>query len=427
MSNGSFDGTRWRHRVTWGIAGLIVLSAAVVAIVGPATAAITKKNYTTSFAPLYAGAGTTATYRLTLANDGSSNTTLGSANFQIPSQLTASVVAVNPPSPGQLGWTVTIVGGVLQFRSATSHDAMTPGQFMSVDLSVTTPGLAPLGAACFDYTWHSAVKQSNTFSGTGNDFNLKGSDAALTVSQLVFTTEPPTQVTIAPSTFSATVSAEDGCGNLLPAATGTVNLALATNPVSGTLGGTVSKALTGSATFGDLTVDSVGTGYQLGASMNWGVTGDDSSTTSTPFDVLSTICTARNCHAQDNPNTPTTLVDATVPGGAQLGVGFPTNMPFSCNGSGTPVGSLVVIDPSGYPAGNYTVTITLKKSVTGTGPASGFEVCLSKDNGGTWTEPLSACPTTADHQCIVSQKRTQLGDLQIVLRLAPGDPTGGAS
>ena len=49
----------------------------------------------------------------------------------------------------------------------------------------------------------------------------------------------------------------------------------------------------------------------------------------------------------------------------------------------SPVGdSLVNINPRDYPNNEpITVTVMYKKSNTGNGPASGFSVCLSKDNG----------------------------------------------
>jgi len=420
---------RFRKRVPWGIGAFIVLTFSVVAIVGPASATPSKKNYTTAFAPLYAGAGTTSNYTLTLANDGTSNQTLGSANFQIPAGTTVNSATIASQS-GHTGWSASVSpdGTVVQFRSSGTKDSLLPGQNVQATLNVTSPGL---GTCPSTYAWTSEVKQSNDFSGTGNDFNLKGTDATLTVAKIVFSGQPPAQV-VSGASFGATVAAKSTCGDSLSAATDTVSLNLATNPLSATLGGATSTALSGgSASFSGLTVNVVGTGYQLGASVTWGDATNTSTATSDSFDVLSTLCTTRNCHVPDNANAPTTIVDSTVPTGAQLGVGFNNNLPFTCNNGGAPtanVGSLVVIDPLNYPAGGvYTVSITYKKSVTGSRPASSFVVCISKNNGNDWTGPLPACATSSDTQCVVSQKRTNLGDLLIVLRFAPGDPTGGAS
>jgi hypothetical protein len=290
-----------------------------------------------------------------------------------------------------------------------------------MSVTLTAP---PISTACFDYSWHSAVKQSNDFGGTGNDFALQGADAALTVAKLVVTGQPAAVVQ-AGSTFSTSVSAEDGCGTVLKTASGNVALGLGANPSGGTLSGTLSQPLTsGVASFGDLAVDAVGTGYTLAASLS-----SFAATTSDPFDVANVVCTTgHTCHAQNDPTSPTTSVDSPAPPkGATLGLGFNSHISFACNGASTPVGALVLIDPSGYPSsGTFTVTLTYAKSISGSRPASSFAVCISKDGGTSWTL-LAACVTSTDHPCIVSEKRVNQGDLAIVLRLAPLDPYSGAS
>lgn len=66
--------------------------------------------------------------------------------------------------------------------------------------------------------------------------------------------------------FTLEVDAEDPFGNLDTTFTGTVTVALGTNPTSATLGGTLTlTAVNGVATFNDLTLNKVGTGYTLNA------------------------------------------------------------------------------------------------------------------------------------------------------------------
>jgi len=91
--------------------------------------------------------------------------------------------------------------------------------------------------------------------------------------------------------------------------------------------------------------------------------------------------------------------------------------------------------PHDLPAGQttYTVTLTFTKQASGTGPASGFVVCLVDSmptTSGDWSvSPTPDCPTvppaTSDAPCVISKKRISGGLLQIVLFLAEGDPWGG--
>ena len=56
-------------------------------------------------------------------------------------------------------------------------------------------------------------------------------------------------------------------GNRVPIATNTVTIAIGTNPASGTLSGTLSRAaVAGVATFDDLSINNIGSGYTLIAS-----------------------------------------------------------------------------------------------------------------------------------------------------------------
>ncbi|HWE82509.1 MAG TPA: hypothetical protein VG265_12740, partial [Gaiellaceae bacterium] len=210
------------------LVGLLVVVAMTIG--GLADAAPSTKQYETSFTPSLAAAGAAGvTYMLTLQNDPKSNQTLGSANFLVPSRFSSVSVTQPVASGGQTGWSAAIDAGVLELRSATSKDGLAPGQALTMSVTLTAP---PISTACFDYSWHSAVKQSNDFGGTGNDFALQGADAALTVAKLVITGQPAAVVQ-AGSTFSTSVSAEDGCGTVLKTASGNVALGLGANPSGG--------------------------------------------------------------------------------------------------------------------------------------------------------------------------------------------------
>src|SRR5512134_1424488 len=103
-----------------------------------------------------------------------------------------------------------------------------------------------------------------------------------TASQLAFTVQPSSAAAGATITPAIQVTARDAFGNAVPAFTGTVTLALGTNPPgTGVLDGTTSvAAVAGVANFPGLNIDEAGAGYTLTASAT-GLTG----ATSTPFTI----------------------------------------------------------------------------------------------------------------------------------------------
>jgi len=77
------------------------------------------------------------------------------------------------------------------------------------------------------------------------------------------------------------VQVQDAFGNLVLTATDSITLAINNNPGSGTLSGTlVVAAVSGEATFGDISIDKVGTGYTLDATA-----GGLSTATTASFDI----------------------------------------------------------------------------------------------------------------------------------------------
>src|SRR5256886_404512 len=99
-------------------------------------------------------------------------------------------------------------------------------------------------------------------------------------SQLVFTVPPTNTAAGAAITPAVQVAVQDALGNTVTSFSGTVTVTLAANPGGGTLAGhpTVT-AVNGVATFADLSIDRVSTGYMLQA------TGAGWTTASVPFDV----------------------------------------------------------------------------------------------------------------------------------------------
>lgn len=182
---------RWRRL------GMFV-AVAVAALLGgalvgsPASAQAAKKYYTATISPTSVPAGTQSTVSFTLTNI-TANQYFGSANitFALPYSGTPSAGTVacstNVPSCGNFSATVSTSATqfVVQLRSTSSSSGVPNSGSVTIPVSFTptTDGT---------YTLGSAVKQSNDFSGTGNDFLLSGAAPQLTVSGVVCTTSPCT-------------------------------------------------------------------------------------------------------------------------------------------------------------------------------------------------------------------------------------------
>src|SRR6476620_2139135 len=111
-------------------AGVVVLGALVAAVVAVATAqaAPSKKNYSVQVAVTKPASGPVdpQTFTIKLTNDGSSNTTMGSANISPPAGFNLDTDPTKATTT-QVGWTATVVDHVLQLRSSSSTVALAPG------------------------------------------------------------------------------------------------------------------------------------------------------------------------------------------------------------------------------------------------------------------------------------------------------------
>jgi alpha-tubulin suppressor-like RCC1 family protein len=157
------------------------------------------------------------------------------------------------PSGGTLSGTLTVaaVNGVATFS----------------DLSIDLAG------AGYDLT----ASVASLTGGTSDAFDI----GAGTPAQLAFSVQPTNAASATAISPAVTVEIQDANGNLVTTATNSVTLAIGTNPSGGTLSGTLTQnAVAGVATFGDLSIDLVGTAYDLTASGS-GLTGD----TSDSFDI----------------------------------------------------------------------------------------------------------------------------------------------
>ena len=136
-------------------------------------------------------------------------------------------------------------------------------------LSGTTPVTAVAGVATFTGMSINRVGTGYTLNATStgptgaisSTFNVAPGNAAM----LAFTAQPVSD-TVNGSLGSIQITAQDAQGNTVTGFTGSVTLAVGTNPGAGTLAGTSSvSAVAGVATFTGMSIDKVGSGYTLSA------------------------------------------------------------------------------------------------------------------------------------------------------------------
>ncbi len=204
-------------------------------------------------------------------------------SFTVPPGNTNAGAAITPAvqvsALDALGNTATAFSG-----NVTLAIAANPG---GGTLSGTNPVAAVNGVATFS---------NLSINRAGNGYSLRATSGTLTAvtsatfnitagpPQLVFTNQPTNTAagaTINGGSGGVQVTAKDALGNTVTTFTGTVTVAIGTNPGGGTLSGSATAvASLGVATFSTLSINRPGVGYTLTASAT-GATGG----TSAPFDI----------------------------------------------------------------------------------------------------------------------------------------------
>jgi len=149
-----------------------------------------------------------------------------------------TLAIANNANAGTLSGTRTVaaVNGVAAFNGVSIDSAGT-----GYTLSASASGLTGATSSAFNVTVGSAAK-------------------------LGFRVPPSNETGGATITPAVQVEVQDAGGNRVTSATNSVSLSITTNPKAGTLSGTTSlAAVAGVATFSNLSIDSAGSGYRLGA------------------------------------------------------------------------------------------------------------------------------------------------------------------
>lgn len=459
------DGFSRRHRkVSIALtAGSLVVA---MALAGTAGAATTIKPYGATIAAnavpgdpaadVFAGA--TPSVAITITNRASEQR-LGSVDVAIPAGITVTTTPSLASSQAPFTGTAAQAGGVVQLRNLS----LNPGNSATLTFG-TRVECSPTNAP---YVFSTAVKQSNDFNGSGNDFVISGPQPGVDVlgtCTLAFGAQPAdsqrstniTSEVFLPTGAPVTVRVLDGSGGSLVSWWPTrVTLSLDTNP--GALSGYVQAPPTaGVASFSDTLagapkVDVSAAGYRFTATST-GL----APTTSTPFDIVDS---GQRCVA--NPLVPCTALtsndksSAKVQGFAdndgdilRVSLGASTTPAFECAGYTSTTETLefdLTTLAGGAAGGPKTVTMTLKAAFA-TRSASQYDACYSApypftiksgtttpgvDTDGdtvvdTYIGLLPNCARgsggTVVPPCVTSKVRDRAGNIVLTIVTPAGDP-----
>src|SRR3989454_66298 len=263
-------------------------------------------------------------------------TALDPAGNPVPSFTgSVSVVLGNNPGGSTLGGATTVaaVNGVASFSTLTLDKTGT-----SYWLTATATGLNTATSTVFAVT-------------------------PATATQLVFGTQPGTTVADRLISPAVKVRALDAFGNLATGFSGSVAVALGANPGGATLSGTTPvAAVSGVATFFDLSLNKTGTGYTLTASASGFTT-----VTSTPFDIT--------------PGTASQLAFTQQPSITVAGAAI------------SPAVQVTALDPAGNLVPGFTGNVTVALGNNPGGSTLGGTTTLGSNSGGatlSGTTPVSA-------------------------------------
>jgi len=232
----------------------------------------------------------------TLSATASSLTGATTGPFDISAGTAAALVYMTAPSSSFAGSAIT---PAVQVAAEDGHGNVVTSFTGNITIAIgANPGSSTLsGAATAAAAAGIATFSNLSLDKAGNGYTLAATASGLTGStsgtfnilsgtgaQLVFVTEPPASMAAGAALAPAIqVAVHDNLGNTATDFNGPITIAIANNPSSGTLSGTLTvNAVAGVATFGDLKLDKIGLGYTLSAAASV-----LTPATSTAFDIVS--------------------------------------------------------------------------------------------------------------------------------------------
>jgi hypothetical protein len=374
--------------------GVIVATALSLAFVAlpSATATPSTKYYTVSAVvqnpPLPVTIDVATTVQVTLQNSTASSQNFGSAELTVEN-VPAADVAVNTPAPLP-GWSATVVTGsnpAVVLLTNPSGTAIAPGSSLPVTVTFTPQTTGTL-------TIKTAVKQSNNFLGTGNNFINKSADPTFTVSPLglSFTvpqgSEPPADVQ-ASTPFCPSVQVVDAQNQPVSAANVPVSIVSGTpdaglyfagKQVSSTSPATVVTNSSGTATFGSSACASGLTATNLGPSFF--LTASSPQTVSVNSSTFAVVQVKINCtgscqaNLTSNSNKTTAGINALVPNSDPnqnfpLSASFGQGMTLVCDSTVSTLPADPLVVSTGTVPASGTVTMTFPKAIVNSVPDNG--------------------------------------------------------
>jgi hypothetical protein len=271
-----------------------------------------------------------------LACGGSSNSSGGSGGTQ-PTNTTPAI-AINPAnatfsaaagaaSPAAASIAVTNAGtgslGGLALGTITYGSGQTGGWLVGAISGSSAPStvtLTPTTSTLLAGTYTASVPVTSSTTGVANSpqsVSVTLTVTAGTAAKLVFG-QQPTTTNGGNITPAVTVAIEDALGDVVTSSNASVTIAIGANAAGGTLAGTTTAtAVAGVATFSNLSIVKVGTGYTLVASAA-GLTGATSSAFNVTAITANTTLSAAGQSSTfvDSPNFNATL--AVQPGAQYL-------------------------------------------------------------------------------------------------------------
>ncbi|MBI4422072.1 MAG: hypothetical protein HY560_14705, partial [Gemmatimonadetes bacterium] len=225
-----------------------------------------------------------------LAADASGLSRAVSDTFSVVSSGATKLAFTVPPGNTQAGALITPAVQVA-VQDAAGNTVTTATNAVTVAI-----GTNPAGGVLAGTTTVNAVNGVATFSNlsigqVGAGYTLSASASGIAgaastafdvlgtgATKLAFTVPPSNTAVGAAITPAVQVAIQDAGGSTVTTATNAVTLAIGTNPGSGTLAGTTTvNAVNGVATFSNLNINAIGTGYTLTAAAG-GLTGATSNT-----------------------------------------------------------------------------------------------------------------------------------------------------
>jgi hypothetical protein len=207
--------TGWGRVSPLRAAAAVIAVALAVAVLPAAGISASGKPFSASISPPSAPAGSTLPYSYGITNLAGTQP-LGSAHITIPSGWSVDPNSVAASGPAGKTWSADVNPATSQIEvdAQTQGDRLANGQTVTVTFSATVGCAAPTPSP-----WPIAVKQSNNFLGSGNDFALSGAVPAVAVTKgsgpiASFSVSTSTLIATAGQPFTVTATALDTCGNV---------------------------------------------------------------------------------------------------------------------------------------------------------------------------------------------------------------------